>query len=169
MAAVPACLSTAVTAGGVLDMNKLPHCPAEDRIAREMTVEINRARGMERVCGGQRYAAAAPVRWNSTLAHTAAQHAGRMAEQDRIGHTLPAEDDLGVRVRTAGYTWRAVGENIAAGQATTAATVASWLESRGHCTNIMNPAFREIGAACARNASSRYGTYWTLVLAAPGR
>ena len=37
--------------------------------------------------------------------------------------------------------------------------IEGWIKSPGHCKNIMNPAYKEIGAA-------RKGNYWTLVLGA---
>jgi len=62
----------------------------------------------------------------------------------------------------AGYAWSALGENIAAGQSTVEIVVDGWMKSDGHCANLMNANFREIGAACvAGNANTTYRTYWT--------
>ncbi len=43
----------------------------------------------------------------------------------------------------------------------------SWIDSPGHCANIMNPNYTEVGVACAQNAMSTYKQYWTMNLAAP--
>ena len=51
-----------------------------------------------------------------------------------------------------------MGENIAAGQPTPESVVAGWLRSEGHCRNIMNPGFRELGLGFAQGGT--YGTYW---------
>ena len=54
------------------------------------------------------------------------------------------------------------GENIASGQRTVEEAMASWLDSPGHCANIMNPDFREMGAAYAINPQNQNRTaYWT--------
>ena len=77
-------------------------------------------------------------------------------------------DGAADRATAAGYRWVRVGENIASGQRTVEDAVASWLDSPGHCANIMNPAFTEMGAAYAINPQSRNRTaYWTQVFGAP--
>ena len=45
-----------------------------------------------------------------------------------------------------------------AGQPTAQAVVDGWLKSEGHCRNIMNPSFRELGVGYATGGS--YGKYW---------
>jgi uncharacterized protein YkwD len=61
-----------------------------------------------------------------------------------------------------------VGENIASGQRTVEDAVASWLDSPGHCANIMNPAFTDMGAAYAIDPRNRNRTaYWTQVFGTP--
>ena len=48
-----------------------------------------------------------------------------------------------------------------------AEVVAGWMASDGHCANLMNPAFRDIGLACVSGtASNVYRSYWTMVLGA---
>lgn len=84
-----------------------------------------------------------------------------------LSHTGSDGSTVSKRVEKLGYTWHSVGENISAGRETSEQVVLGWLESPGHCANIMNPTFTEIGAACSRNKSTTYGTYWTLVLASP--
>jgi len=44
--------------------------------------------------------------------------------------------------------------------------VHGWLESPGHCENIMDPRFAEM-ALLSRGAQLRHGLYWVQVLAAP--
>jgi uncharacterized protein YkwD len=56
----------------------------------------------------------------------------------------------------AGYTWSTWGENIGAGYASPAAVVNGWLASDGHCVNLMNPTFQELGVGY--NAP---GSTWT--------
>ena len=78
-------------------------------------------------------------------------------------HTRPKGPTLVNRINSAGYRWRSVGENIAGGQPDIDTVIRGWLESDPHCANLLNPAFREVGLACARgSAANRYRTYWTL-------
>lgn len=45
--------------------------------------------------------------------------------------------------------------------------MASWLASPGHCANLMNPMFTEVGAAYATATNADYGVYWTMLFGAP--
>jgi uncharacterized protein YkwD len=72
------------------------------------------------------------------------------------------------RATRAGYPWRLVGENIASGNRTPQEAVQAWLDSPGHCANLMNPGFTEMGAAYAIDPHSENQTpYWTQVFARP--
>jgi len=82
---------------------------------------------------------------NRELGRSAQYHAVFMAENDCFNHLCPDEPNLGMRARNAGYQWRAVAENIAAGQADVAEVVAGWMTSPGHRKNILSPRYREIG------------------------
>jgi uncharacterized protein YkwD len=60
-----------------------------------------------------------------------------------------------------------VGENLAAGQTTAAQAVQGWLDSPGHCANLMQPGFTQMGLAFAVNLQSPQGIYWAQVLGTP--
>jgi uncharacterized protein YkwD len=45
--------------------------------------------------------------------------------------------------------------------------VKGWLDSPGHCENIMDPRFAEMGIAYAQGHAMKHGLYWVQVLAAP--
>jgi uncharacterized protein YkwD len=63
------------------------------------------------------------------------------------------------RVVVAGYTpWRALAENIAAGQPTPQEVVNAWMASTGHRTNILNATYRDTGVGVAFGGT--YGIYW---------
>jgi uncharacterized protein YkwD len=81
--------------------------------------------------------------------------------KDRDGRTP------GDRAELAGYAGQQVGENIAAGQDTVRKVVDGWLASPGHCANLMNPQFRELGAAYAVDPKSDAGIYWTAMFGTP--
>lgn len=75
----------------------------------------------------------------------------------------------GDRITREGYEWWTYGENIAVNYPTVSAVMQGWLESDGHCRNIMNPAFQEIGAAYAEGVylGTSSALYWTFDLATP--
>ncbi|MNH22692.1 Cysteine-rich secretory protein family protein [compost metagenome] len=81
--------------------------------------------------------------------------------KDRDGRTP------GDRAELSGYAGQQVGENIAAGQDTPRKVVDGWLASAGHCANLMNPQFSELGAAYAVDPKSDAGIYWTAMFGAP--
>jgi len=129
---------------------------------------VNQARATPRNCGNQAFNAARPVRWNSTLAEASRLHAEDMARHNYVGHRGRDGSDPGQRVQRAGYRYRATGENIAAGrQMNPEDAVAGWIRSPGHCANLMNPAYAEMGAAFAVNARSELGVYWTQAFGTP--
>ena len=127
-----------------------------------------RARGGDRrragaTCGSHgAFPAAADLTWNAALTQAAAAHSDDMVAGNFFSHTGSNGSTLGSRATAAGYAWSALGENIAAGQSTVEIVVDGWMKSDGHCANLMNANFREIGAACvAGNANTTYRTYWT--------
>jgi uncharacterized protein YkwD len=81
--------------------------------------------------------------------------------QDLTGHS-PAD-----RVRAVGYKEKLVGENIAYGPQSVDEVMRGWLDSPGHCENIMDPRFAEMGLALAAGHGARHGLYWVQVLAQP--
>ena len=87
-----------------------------------------------------------------------------MANQNYFDHTSKDGRNPGQRMSAAGYSWSAYGENIAAGQTSAASVMAGWMESPGHCSNIMNKNFRDVAVACVVNSSSTYKRYWTMNL-----
>jgi len=124
---------------------------------------LNEARASVRHCGGTEYAAAAPLVWNDSLANAASIHSNDMALHNFFSHTGSDGSSVAQRVDAQGYRWRTVGENIAAGQPNSEAVLDSWLNSPGHCKNIMNPRFTETAVVCVENSDSQYDQYWTNV------
>ena len=142
--------------------------PDSETAGKAILEAVNIARASARTCGTQRFPAARQVTWNGTLGDAALTHSRDMAEHRYFSHK--GRDGLGAAERAlrAGYRWLRIGENIAAGQNSPAEVVAGWLSSPGHCANIMQGGFTEMGAAYAIN-QSRTGEriYWTQVFAAP--
>lgn len=128
---------------------------------------VNAARGASRMCGSASFGPSPPVAWSDALATAAYLHSSDMARNGFFSHTGSDGSTAGERIARQGYAWRTYGENIAVGYSTVSAVVQGWLGSEGHCRNIMEPDFTEIGAGYAvgqygGNPSARY---WTLDLA----
>ena len=110
-----------------------------------------------------------PLVWNPRLAHAAQAHSLAMSREQFFDHVDPRGNTVGQRAREAGYRWRVVGENLAAGQESIDEAVRGWLLSTGHCRNLIDGRFTEFGIARvdSTNPSDPYGSYWTLVLGMP--
>lgn len=122
---------------------------------------INSARTQPRQCGTQAFAPTGPLAWNATLETAAQTHTRDMANNNYFDHKDRTGGTPGDRAELAGYIAQQIGENIAAGLDTPRKVVDGWLASPGHCANIMNPQFRELGAAYATDPKSDAGIYWT--------
>jgi uncharacterized protein YkwD len=128
---------------------------------------VNQARARGHDCDREgAFGKTSALSGNARLTCAARVHSAYMAETGEFSHTegrngsQPAD-----RVDTAGYSWGFVGENIAAGQRSPEEVVAGWLESDGHCANIMSPNFEHLGVGYALGGQ---GTpYWTQVFARP--
>ncbi|MDO8695590.1 MAG: CAP domain-containing protein [Pseudomonas sp.] len=128
---------------------------------------INSARTQPRQCGAQAFAASPPLVWNATLATAAEQHSRAMANGNFFDHKDRDGRTPGDRAELAGYVGQQIGENIAAGHDSARQVVDGWLASPGHCANLMNPEFRELGAAYAVDPKSDAGIYWTAMFGTP--
>ena len=132
--------------------------------ALELVNEI-RARGAR--CGERSFAPAPPVKLSNTLAGVALGHADDMARHNYFEHVDLTGRSPADRVRAVGYQEKLVGENIAYGPKSADEVVQGWLDSPGHCENIMNPKFAEMGIAFAAGHASRRGLFWVQLLVAP--
>jgi uncharacterized protein YkwD len=147
-----------------------PHAPLAAFAPRVLEL-VNEVRAKGTSCGARAFGPVGPVRRSATLDQVAYGHANDMAQhvyfehQDLAGRT-PAD-----RVRAVGYPERLVGENIAYGLDTPEEVVRGWLDSVGHCENIMDPRFVEMGighaVGPAPQRDSGRGLYWVQVLADP--
>ena len=134
---------------------------------KQMLTQVNTARSQSRNCGSEHYPATAPLSWQCTLEDVAYEHSRDMGDHNFFSHTGSDGLTVGDRVRNAGYDWSTVGENIAAGQPTIDAVMSAWLDSPGHCANIMRTVYTELGMASYSADGSDYRIYWTQVFARP--
>jgi uncharacterized protein YkwD len=108
----------------------------------------------------QRAAAGCPALvMNSTLTGVARAHSQDMAAKGYFDHNSQNGTTPAQRLTAAGYPYRQMAENIAAGQSTPDNVMTSWMGSAGHKANILNCSLKEIGVGFATGGP--YGTYWT--------
>jgi uncharacterized protein YkwD len=134
---------------------------------QKLLEQVNAVRAQPHRCGAQSFAAASPLVWNATLGTAAETNSRAMANGNFFAHQDLDGRTPGDRAELAGYSGRQVGENIAAGLDATRTVVDGWLSSPGHCANLMNPQFSELGAAYATDPKSDAGIYWTALFGAP--
>lgn len=115
---------------------------------------VNDVRAKGCTCGTTVMPAVAPLTWNEVLAKSSLIHSTDMKNTGQFTHNSSDGTSFSDRITAAGYKWRTVGENIAAGQKTEQQVFTDWLNSEGHCKNMMNGSFKDMGAA-------RLGDYWT--------
>jgi uncharacterized protein YkwD len=143
----------------------LPTTKDSNRIAQDVLELVNAARAKSRKCGRTSYEAAPPVNLSMMLNKAASIHAQDMARNSHFEHQGTDGSSPADRATRAGYRWRQVAENIAAGAPTAQSVVEGWIKSPGHCVNIMGPQYREMGIAFALNSKSEAGIYWAQTFA----
>ncbi len=142
--------------------------PGTDRaVAREVLVRVNAARASGRRCGSRPYPAVGPLALADGLSGVALAHSYDMTHTAGVDHRGRDGSTPGDRVRRSGYVAEIVGENVAGGVPTAAEVVDGWLQSPGHCTNIMDGRFTEMGIAFVVDSASPLQIYWTQLFAAP--
>jgi uncharacterized protein YkwD len=126
---------------------------------------VNQERAKPRDCGGGKkpFEAAQPLKLEATLTLLAQRHSVDLQAGDPRSdlhitpegalHYTPGMDTF-ERFERENYDWLAMGENVAYRYKTPESVMQAWLASPGHCANIMNATFAEIGLGKA-------GDYWT--------
>lgn len=141
--------------------------PEQAVVGREIVAAVNAARAVPRTCGEHAFGAAPPLAWDNALGAAAQAHSRDMAARRHLAHQGSDGSDVAARTTRAGYSWRLIGENIAAGQPSASEAVAGWIDSPGHCANLMNPGFTDMGAGYAISRARMPGfVYWTQVFGA---
>lgn len=153
-----------VLAGSVYVAPASAQAPLQATRALQLVNEV-RARGAR--CGDHSFAPAPPVKLSETLAGVAFGHADDMAKHNYFEHEDLTGRSPADRVRAVGYQEKLVGENIAYGPKSAEEVVQGWLDSPGHCENIMDPRFAEMGIAYAAGQAARRGLFWVQLLVAP--
>ena len=120
----------------------------------DMLTLINNYRTSGCNCGTTAMPPVGKLVWNDKLGQSAYKHTLDMSTQSYFSHTSMDGRTLEVRVNAEKYLWSAIGENIAKGSPSEIAVMNAWINSPGHCTNIMNGTFTEVGFA-------KVDVYWT--------
>ena len=122
-----------------------------------------RAKGSR--CAGTNFPPSPPLARSAALDRAASIHAEDMARNSFLAHTGSDGSNPGDRVTRAGYEWRVVAENVAAGQTSADDVAATWLDSAGHCANLLDAKYAETGIAFALNPGDGRDIYWVQVYA----
>lgn len=96
---------------------------------------------------------------NWQLSRVARYKSQDMATKNYFSHTSPTYGSPFTMMQNFGIKFSAAGENIAMGQQTPQAVMNAWMNSPGHRSNILSPAYNQIGVGLAKNKAGV--CYWT--------
>jgi len=134
---------------------------------QEMLTEVNVRRAAGATCDMDVFGPAVALEMDETIRIAARLHSQDMGDRNYFEHDTPEGITFSDRMSAAGFAgpfpW---GENIAAGQGTAAEAVEGFMNSPGHCRNIMNPDYKVVGLGYAFVPGSDFGHYWTQDFAA---
>lgn len=125
----------------------------EEQLAYQVLELVNKERAANKL---------PPLRLHPQLQAASHWMAQDMATNDYLDHTDHEGRELEGRLAAFEYKdYQAIGENVAAGQATAAEVMVGWMQSPGHRSNILSPDFCEIGIGHLVNANSKFRHYWS--------
>ena len=114
---------------------------------------INKYRKEGCKCGSTFMPAVDTLIWNSKLELAAQKHSKDMFDHKYFDHINKQRIGPKDRITKEDYIWSTCGENIAMGQTSVEEVMKTWILSEGHCKNLMNKSFKEVG-------SGRTGNIW---------
>lgn len=137
--------------------------PAWASLEEQVLEVVNQVRAEGADCGSKgSFGAAGPLTMHPLLRCAARLHSKDMVVRNFFNHVNPDGEDPWDRIAKTGYGgYQTAGENIAGGSGTAAGVMDQWMNSDGHCANIMNPAFNQIGVGYY--PGGMYGHMWTQV------
>jgi uncharacterized protein YkwD len=155
---------TGGTGGG--EVPDEPYCavteswdPEYAALEEEIVVLVNQFRAEGATCGDEEMPPVGPLTMDPSLQCAARVHSKDMADRDFFDHDNPDGDGPSERMDEAGYDGRGWGENIAAGRDTAVRTMEQWMNSPGHCLNLMGEDYTLIGVGYY--PGGEYGHLWT--------
>ncbi len=87
-----------------------------------------------------------PLHASVLLDRSAQNWTNAMVASDVFSHG----SNFAARISAVGFDWRSAGENIATGFQTPRSVVRAWMASTGHCQNILNPTYANVGTGVSR-------------------
>jgi hypothetical protein len=140
---------------------------SDDPIVLGVLSETNAARAEGQDCGVHGVKPPADgVQLNEQLNAAAQRQAEDMAANNFMDHEGSDGSHPADRTADAGYPSSYVGENVARGYETAEGVVAGWVDSDGHCQNLMNPEYTEMGVGHAISQSTGEH-FWAQVFGRP--
>ena len=101
---------------------------------------------------------------SSSLNNVAEKKSKDKRDKGYFSHTSPTYGNLPSMLKKFSISYKAAGENIAAGQTTPASVVSSWMKSPGHKANILSKKYTHIGVGYVSGGNYRH--YWTQIFTA---
>lgn len=133
--------------------------PAWSKLEQEVLEITNKRRAEGADCGIHgKFDPAPPLEMLPSLRCSARAHSKDMADNNFFEHVNQAGEPPSVRMKKAGHHGYG-GENIAAGSPDAAGTMKQWMDSDGHCSNIMNKTYKTLGVGYAPGGN--YHFVWT--------
>lgn len=134
--------------------------PSWSQLEVEILEIMNQRRSEGANCGSEGSFGPAPaLTMNAELRCAARVHSKDMDTRSFFDHVNPSGEQPWDRMQQAGYNYSSAGENIAGGNSTAEATMQQWMDSDGHCSNIMSPNFSEVGVGYY--PGGQWGYLWT--------
>jgi len=126
----------------------------------------NEIRSTGAVCGDEEMPPVPPLAPNDTVAAVARAHSQDMGDNGYFSHFDRDGYGNSFRLLDAGLSFSSFAENIAAGYSTPQSVVTGWLNSPGHCKNLLRDRNTQIGIGHAI-VDTGYRHYWTQIFIKP--
>src|SRR5580765_2736917 len=126
--------------------------PSPSEVEADVVRHVNAARGEEM---------RPPLRVDPDVARIAREYSCALLRRGTLSHTGADGTTVADRIRAAGKSYIALGENLASSTGTrepAEAAMNGWMASAGHRENIMRPDFTDTGVGVCRDGATYYVT-----------
>lgn len=125
---------------------------AATAVEDQVLAQVNQYRASGAMCGSEYMPPVPALTMNPALRCAARLHSADMDARNFFDHTNPDNVKFSARITDAGYSWGWAGENIVAPGAAIGAAgmMNAWMNSPGHCLNIMSPYAKDIGVGATQ-------------------
>lgn len=125
---------------------------ASSQFEDEVLLLLNEARQKGANCGGVNYPPVPPVVTDAAIHCVARRYAKNMSDNNFFEHEGKDGSTISSRADAGGVSWRSLGENIGMGHEDPTSIMKGWLNSPGHCKNLMSK-WKTVGIGF-------YKSYW---------